>query len=335
MAGPVDWSNRIGRRLKLRDLYILFAVDQHGSMARAAARLGMSQPSVSEVIAKMEETLEVKLLDRGPRGVQTTRYGRALLQRARAAFDELNQAVRDIQFLADPTIGQVRFGCPESISASLLPPVIEEFARESPGITLYVHQIPTLTLELPELHARRIDFVIARLNKPAEEDSNHEDLVLEHLLDDEIVIAAGTQSRWARRRKLSLGDLVDAPWIQTEEGSWGAVSIGEAFRRAGLQQPRTSVVTLSVHLRTHLASRGDFVTAIPRSVLNLNAERFGLRALQVQLPARPWPVVLVKLKNRTLGAPVDLFLQRLRQHFGHMAKRDVLRAKPTPGFLKN
>src|SRR5713226_1496791 len=224
MARPVDRESRIGRRLKLRDLHIFFAVDQHGSMARAAAKLGMSQPSVSEVVANMEGTLGVKLLDRSPKGVETTQYGRALLRRARAAFDELNQAVRDIEFLADPTVGEVRMGCPESIAAAFLPVVIRDFVRDYPGIALHIDQMATPTLELPELRARKIDFVIARLNKSLAEDPFGDDLSVEILFDDEIVVAAGIHSRWTRRRKLGLAELADAQWIQTSTDSWGRLA---------------------------------------------------------------------------------------------------------------
>jgi molybdate transport repressor ModE-like protein len=122
--------------LKLRGLHILAVVDQHRSMAQAAKELGMAQPSVSEVIAGMEANLGVPLLDRSPQGVQMTNYGRALLRRAHVAFDELSQAVSEIQYLSDPSVGEVRLSCPESISASLLPPVIADFARRYPGIVL-------------------------------------------------------------------------------------------------------------------------------------------------------------------------------------------------------
>jgi molybdenum-dependent DNA-binding transcriptional regulator ModE len=75
----MHWDHRVGLRLKLRDLNILLAVADAGSMARAATRLAISQPAVSRAIADMEHTLGVPLLDRSPRGVEPTEYGRALL----------------------------------------------------------------------------------------------------------------------------------------------------------------------------------------------------------------------------------------------------------------
>jgi DNA-binding transcriptional LysR family regulator len=313
MTNPIDLERRISRRLKLRDLHVLAVVDQHGSMARAAKELGMAQPSVSELIAGMEDNLGVQLLDRSPRGVQTTRYGRALLRRAHVAFDELSQAVREIQHLSDPSVGEVRFSCPESISASLLPPVIADFARRHPGIALQVNQNPTLTMDLPELQERKLDFIIARLNKPLDQDQFRDEVALELLFNDELVLVTGKASRWARRRKLSLADLADARWIQTSRGSWGDALVDEMFRAAKLPPPRAIVRTLSVNLRNHLIATGEFVSAMPKSVFGLNAAHFGLQMLSLRLP-RPWPVFLVTLKNRTLSPQAVLFLGVLRKH---------------------
>ena len=76
-------------------------------MAKAAGQLGVSQPAVSEVIADLEHALGVRLLDRSPQGVEPTMYGSALLKRSIAVFDELKQSVKDIEYLADPTTGEI------------------------------------------------------------------------------------------------------------------------------------------------------------------------------------------------------------------------------------
>src|SRR5437870_5748076 len=100
-----DWDTHIGRRLKLRDLHVFFAVAQSGSMAKAAARLRVTQPAVSQVIADLEHVLGVKLLDRSPKGVEPTLYGRTVLKGAGIAFDDLRQTIQELEFLSDPTVG--------------------------------------------------------------------------------------------------------------------------------------------------------------------------------------------------------------------------------------
>src|SRR5947209_2565723 len=108
----MDWAERIGRRIKLRDLHILLAIAQHGSIVRAAQNLAISQPVVSKVLTDLAHNLGVRLLDRSRRGVQPTAYGEALIRRGMTVFDELRQGVRDIEFLADPTAGELSIAGP-------------------------------------------------------------------------------------------------------------------------------------------------------------------------------------------------------------------------------
>src|SRR5216684_1178902 len=102
----MQWSDRIGRRLKPRDLHVFLAVAEQGNMAKAAERLAISRPVVSKTIADLEHVLGVRLLDRTSHGVEPTLYGRALLKRSVAVFDELKQSVTDIASLGDPNSGE-------------------------------------------------------------------------------------------------------------------------------------------------------------------------------------------------------------------------------------
>src|SRR5215208_7918432 len=91
----MHWADRVGRRLKLRDLHILLAVAKAGGMGKAATDLAISQPSVSKAIAEVEHTIGLRLLDRGAQGIEPTIYGRALLRCGTAVFDELRQGVKE------------------------------------------------------------------------------------------------------------------------------------------------------------------------------------------------------------------------------------------------
>src|SRR6201982_941705 len=115
MTAAAQWNDRVRRRLKLRDVDILLAVIQTGSMGKAASALNMSQPAVSKAIAYLESTLGVRLLDRSRQGVEPTPYGRALIKRGVAVFDELRQGVREIETIKDPTIGEVHIGATSNI----------------------------------------------------------------------------------------------------------------------------------------------------------------------------------------------------------------------------
>src|SRR5258706_1012336 len=106
----MEWSERIGRRVRLRDLHILLAVVQCKSLAKAVEHLAISRPVISRAIADLEHVLGVRLLERDRHGAEPTAYGTALLKRGMAIFDELRGSVKDIEFLVDPTVGEVRIG---------------------------------------------------------------------------------------------------------------------------------------------------------------------------------------------------------------------------------
>jgi DNA-binding transcriptional LysR family regulator len=312
MARKIDWESQIGRRLRLRDLHVFFTVVQRGSMAKAAAHLGVSQPAVSEVIADLEHALGVRLLDRNSQGVEPTVYGRALLKRGTVVFDELKQSIRDIEFLADPTVGEVRIGCAESLASGLLSPVIQGFCMQYPRVLLHVSQMVTPTLDLPDLRERNLDMVLARLGRPV--GSLDDDLNVETIYHDDLIIAAGTHTPWARRRDIDLAELVDEPWILTPPNSWNAVVLNDAFAKQGLPHPKPALVTFSVHLRASLLTTGPFLTTLPGSVLRVNSSRLSVGILPIELSAKPWPVAVVTLKNRTLSPVVQLFIDELRAY---------------------
>src|SRR5262252_9405459 len=118
-------SDRIGRRMKLHDLHVLMAVVQAGSMSKAAQILNTTQPAVSRSIADLEDAIGVRLLDRGRHGAEPTEYGRALLDGGTAMFDDLRQAVKNIEFIADPTVGEVRIGATDPLIAGVVPAILE------------------------------------------------------------------------------------------------------------------------------------------------------------------------------------------------------------------
>src|SRR3982074_2137530 len=181
MPQPImEWESRIGRRVRLRDLHILSCVVQAGSMAKAASRLRMSQPSISEAIANLESALRVRLLDRSPRGVEPTIYANALLRRGRVVFDELSQGVRDIEFLADPTTGVVRIGCPENLAAGFVPTIIDRMSRRSPKIAFHVTPVDAAAMGFRERAERSADLRGERILDPPLDD----DLDAEMLFED-------------------------------------------------------------------------------------------------------------------------------------------------------
>ena len=203
----MDRADPILRRLKLSDLRMLEAVAQRGSMARAAQSLNISQPAISKAIAALERTLNVRLLDRTPTGVEPTIYGRTLLNGGTAVFDELRQSVKQIRYIADPSAGEIRIGCTQPLALGFASVLIERFGQRYPGVRFHVEEADTVRLK-QQLRARTADMILARSAVPSPEP----DMEAEGLFDDPLRVVVGANSPWTRRRAVRLADLADEPW---------------------------------------------------------------------------------------------------------------------------
>ena len=201
---------------------------------------------------------------------------------------------------------------PESITAGLLLPILQKLSSAYPRVRYQVRQVQQPTVEYPELHERKVDIVMSRWGRDLVKDDSGQELDTEVLLNDPFFLVASRASSWARRRKIDLGDLVDAPLIIPPGDAWGGALVTDAFRRHGLKSPNVIVSTLSIPLRNELVSTGRFVTLLPASVIHTFGKRYALKVLPVELPVHRSPVGIVTLKNRTLTPVVQLFVQCAR-----------------------
>src|ERR1051325_623961 len=304
----MEWSQRIGRRIKLRDLHVLLAVAQSGSMAKAAEHLAISQPDISKVVADLERLLGVRLLDRDRYGAAPTIYGTALLKRGIAAFDELRQGVKDIEYLADPTAGELRIGATDVLVAGLLPAIISRLQRRHPRLKFQVMEAPTIAAFYGDLRDRKVDIVIGRILAPIVD----RDLSADILFDEPLVVVAGNGSRWLHRRKIELADLSNERWILPPEGSVGAAIIRETFHACGLQYPHAEVICDSSQMVTALLADDPYVSMRPASMMRIGVKQ-PFKVLPVRLPALPRPVGVVTLKDRTLSPVARIFIDCARE----------------------
>lgn len=302
-----EWESHVARHVKLRDLHILSTVVQWGSMAKAAPRLSMSQPAVSQSIANLEAALGVRLLDRSTRGIEPTGFALVLLKRSRVAFDELGQAVRDVRFLATSSAGEIRVAAGDTLAAGLLPAVIDQLSRRHPRIVIRVIQANAEMPQFRELRERRVDLALARISRSFVED----DLDVEILFEDPHRVVVGARNPLAGRRKVALEELANEPWIFTSNQVIREL-IAEAFSARGLALPQETVSSNSILLRNHLLATGRFLTVLPVSVLRYNARQWSLKVLPVDLGVKPRCVAILMLKNRTASPVVQLFAQFVR-----------------------
>lgn len=298
----MDWDDRIGRRLRLKDLHTLQTIAEVGSMAKASTKLALSQPAISKAIADMEHTLGAPLLDRSSRGVQLTDCGRLLVERGRIIFDELRQGVVEIERLSDPTRGEARIGTTEPISI-FVSQAIARLSRRHPAITYCVEISDTTTL-LRELRERNLDVVVTRWVSTAVAD----DLSAKVLYKSTLGVMADRRHPLVQRRNLALEDLMEERWTLSPADSFLGRLVVDVFRRRKLELPPAVVTTISIHMRLNLLASGRFLTMLPLGMERYRANSAWLRALDVDLGDSTGPIATLTIKNRRASGATRLFM---------------------------
>ena len=167
------------------------------------------------------------LLDRNPRGVEPTDYGRALLDGGTAMFDDLRQAMKNIEFLADPATGEVRIGCNPLLAASFVSAVVDRVsgAIRASNFISWPDRRRSLHRELMRTQCRSPDRteIGPHVRRAAG---------FEFLYDDSYVVAAGAQNPRARRRRIELAELVNESWVLPPPESGSGRSLRKPFAPA-------------------------------------------------------------------------------------------------------
>src|SRR4051794_40626990 len=311
----MEWGDRIGRRLKLRDLHILLAVVQCGSMSKAARQLSVSNPVVTKAVADLEHTLGVRLFERNPHGVELTAYGRAMLSHSHAAFNELRQGVKSIEFLSDPSAGEVRIGTTPPLATSFVSAVIDRLSRRHPRIVFHV-VTGSGEAQRRNLSERSVDLLIYRkIGVFADEQTN-----FEFLFESPYVVAADARNPWAKRRRIELAELMGELWaLPPPDASFGPFVVN-AFRAAGLELPSATVVASALEMCANLLRTGRYLMIVPEFWLQYPDRHPFIRKLAIDLPITGAPIGIITLKNRTPSPVVQRFIDCAREVAKPLAK---------------
>lgn len=304
-----DSTQRLLRRLRLRDLETLATVARAGGMRKAADTLQLSQPAVSKAIAALEDAVGFPLLDRSRQGVAVTTYGEALIRHAAIMFDQLQRGVRELEHLRDPEGGFIKIACAETLNAGIVAAAVEHMTRLYPRVGFSVDSGDAPLLISHFLLERVSDCVLARPFGASIPTEVH----TEALFHERLQVVVSRNSPLATRRRLRLAELADEPWILSLSEATGDSPVVSAFRAAGLELPRQKVLTGSLNVRYTLLATGRFVTVMPHSVLRFGAARAALKVLPIEIGRWPTPVMILRLVNRGLSPAVQTFLDIVRE----------------------
>jgi len=296
----MDWEERVGRRLTLRDLRILLAAVELGSVSKAAAQLRVSQPAISKTITQIERAVAAQLVKRSSRGIEPTEQGRALLARSRAALGELQAGIEAMRDVAHPKSGELRIAGNQVALSGIVPSVINRLHARYPGVVYNIVPTQTHGDHIRVLEEEKAELVIGRIALPLKADH----LRVAELFKEDFLVVAGPNHRWGRRKKISLAELMNEPWafpsLETVTGQY----MVQIFRENGLTLPQVNVAAASLQLHQWLVLESGFLAMFPGS---LARSAHGMRVLPVPLKQEPRSIGIMTLKYRTLSPLAQLF----------------------------
>ena len=288
--------------MEVHQIRYFCAVAESGNFTRAAEAAGVSQPSLSQQIHKLEDELGAKLFDRLPRSARLTQFGRAFLPKAQAILRQIGEARLEIREMASVESGEVILGAIPTIAPYVLPEMLSTFSRQHPSISVSVVEEITPTL-LERLHLGTLDLALLALPVAGDE------LICTELMQESLFAVLPEKHALANQRSLVLDDLRDEPFLLLKEG--------HCFRENALQACRQSRLTPNVvfesgQFATILAmvSAGVGVSVVPEMAVTeirgcrfipiadkRNRRRIGVARSKYRYPTRAQKTLLQHLQK--------------------------------------
>ncbi len=286
--------------MELHQLRYLVAVAQTGNFSRAAEQCHVSQPSLSQQIAKLETELGERLFSRLKRRTVLTVAGEALVQRATRILAEVEAAHRDVADASAQVRGKVRVGVIPTIAPYLLPRVLALTARECPAMEVRIHEATTAQL-LVSAAACEIDLAIVSL--PIADTR----FVREPLFDEELLLAVPPRHPLTKKPRVRLADLESERFILMEEGHC-LTDQSLSFCQRNDLHPQVAFRSAQLETIQALVASGVGISLIPQ--MAVHPKRGGQPVYLPLAPPRP---------TRTIGV-----LWR-KEHHHSRAAREFLR----------
>lgn len=295
-------------RLKLRQLRLLVAVGEFGSIQHAARELQISQPAASKLIRDLELDFEVRLFRRTNRGVIPTACGEALIRHGKLIIGQVSNAAQELGDLTEGSSGRVVIGTLLAAAPILLPRAIETVFTERPGLAMKLVE-GTNDVLMPALYSGEIDMIVGRL--PAYRARAR--LVQEKLFDERILAVAGKQHPLAGRETVSFRQIRPYGWILPPPETTLRRQIDQYFVSQNQYAPPTVLESVSYLANRSLFRKLDLVGLMPEHVVANEIDNGLLVELAWSVPFGNGPVGVSYRGPDSLSPAGTQFLKVLRR----------------------
>lgn len=306
-----------GRVIFPRALQYLLAIAEHGSYTRAAEVLHVSQPTLSQQIKQLEDSLDSVLLDRSGRSVRLTDAGEIYVHYARRAFGELDAGTRAIQDVQDLSRGSLRLGW-TPITDYLTCSLLETFHKRYPGITLHTHELPQDDIEVA-IAEDRIDVGVV-FSRPFDSRHHSDEIEAKLLFKERLHVAVGYDHELSPQRKtpLSLAQLANEPLVLLGTNFALRRQIDQYFRQHQIR-PCIAMETNSLSVIIEMVQVGTLATILPYGIIRAQC---GLHELSVD-PSLPVKAITVISRKNGYRSPACLAFMQMASEWSSTRHQDM------------
>lgn len=293
--------------MDLRDIEYFAVVAEHGHLGRAAEALGLGQPALSMSLRRLEKSAQATLVKRTPKGVELTAVGAALLSHVSRLRLARNDLAREVADLAHGRAGHLRIGASPSNGEAFLPEACGRLLMEAPKVSVHVAVLDNDAL-LPALRKGDLDIAVMHVQRFPQPD-----LTQELFREDEFIVYAAANHRLAKRKSLSLAELVEERWAITAAGAFGTLLLlRQAFEEHSLTAPRIALVSDSVMLKIRAVAGSDLIGVSVRRNVQAAASHLRLKILPVKGIDWVRPAAIAYRRDAYLSPAARRFIEILK-----------------------
>ncbi|MGI8956579.1 MAG: LysR family transcriptional regulator [Chthoniobacterales bacterium] len=288
---------------EIRQLRYFLEVADAGNFSRAAKRLGVSQPAISQQMRDLESGLRAVLLQRRGKRVSLTTAGLIFQEHARAILHQVEKSLQDVGSEPGELQGTLRVGIIPYLSLALLPHLLGLFSKENPGLDLSISEISSTDIET-FLEEGKLDVGLGWVTH------HSPNLRYEHLCNDEFTVVVAESHPWAKRRVVKLSELHRQRLVQLPDTYVMRRMTDEICRNHRIR-PRTVAEINSIEMVLRSLGPLNAVALMPRVTLR-EPGAVKLRAIRLAGESLGLEIGLLRLVDSGTNTAVAAFSKLAR-----------------------
>ncbi|WP_443113472.1 LysR family transcriptional regulator [Herbaspirillum seropedicae] len=301
--------NSLLSRLRMKQLQLLIALDEHKSLHKASSALAMTQSAASKSLAELESMLDAQLFERTKSGLIANPFGHCVIRYARLMATDLGSLCEEMAQIRSGQGGRLAIGAVMGAVPALIVPAVDALQRRHPALSIEIVEDTSLHM-LDLLDEGHLDLLVARASVSAHPGKYH----YQSLSEEPLSVVVSAEHPRPRGKELQLAALAGYRWITYPSHMPLHAVLEREMDLAGLSMPANTIATASTFVTVALLQQGtDMVSILPTAVAEMFVQRGMLRILPVKLRSMSQTIGIVTRKGGQLSGAGQAFVQLLRE----------------------